>query len=92
MDEEATDGFEVRRAPNGKFYITRGAAAICTGTDSLLYFDEERDALEFLVELVDIETDLALGRLFQDVRKHATEKSHDLPTYYRSDEIQTSTE
>jgi hypothetical protein len=81
MDEEASNRFEVHRTPNGKFYITSGAATpICTGTGSLLYFDEERDALEFLVEMIDIVTDRALGRLFEDFRKRASEKRQELPT------------
>ena len=65
MDEEASNRFEVHRTPDGKFYITSGAAIpVCTGTGSSVYFDEERDALEFLVEMIDIVTDRALGRTF----------------------------
>ena len=67
MDEEASNRFEVQRTPDGKFYITSGTATpVCTGTGSLIYFDEERDALEFLVEMIDIVTDRALGRLFHN--------------------------
>ena len=76
MDEEASNRFEVQRTPNGKFYITSGAATpICTGTGSVVYFDEERDALEFLVEMIDIVTDRALGRLFDNFKKYATGKA-----------------
>ena len=33
MDEEASKRFEVQRTPDGKFYITGGAATpVCTGT------------------------------------------------------------
>jgi hypothetical protein len=63
IDEAATNHFEVHRTPNGKFYITSGGAtSICTGTGSVVYFDEEREALEFLVEMIDTVTDRALGR------------------------------
>lgn len=74
MDEEASNRFEVHRTPNGKFYITSGAATpVCTGTGSLVYFDEERDALEFLVEVIDIVTDRAL--LFDNFKKYSTGKA-----------------
>ena len=91
MDEEASNRFEVRRTPNGKFYITSGAAIpVCTGTGSLIYFDKERDALEFLVEMIDIVTDRALGRLFDNFKKCATGKATSCPET-ATDEIQTST-
>ena len=54
MKKEIHNRFQIRRAPNGKFYITREARAICTRAGSLLYFDEENDALEFLAEIGDI--------------------------------------
>ena len=76
MDEEASNRFEVRRTSNGKFYIINGAATpVCTGTGSLVYFDKERDALEFMVEMIDIVTDRALGRLFDNFKKYATGKA-----------------
>jgi adenylate cyclase len=79
MDEEASNRFEVHRTPNGKFYITSGGATpICTGTGSVVYFDAERDALEFLVEMIDIVTDRGLGRLFEDFRMSATGKEPEL--------------
>ena len=91
MDEEASNRFEVHRTPNGKFYITSEAAVpICTGTGSLLYFDTERDALEFLVEMIDIVTDRALGRLFDDFRRYAAENA--TSCRHTADEIPTSTE
>jgi hypothetical protein len=73
MDGEATSRFEVHRASNGKFYIASGATAIRTEAGSLVYFDEERNALEFLIETIDIVTDRALGRLFEHAGRHATE-------------------
>lgn len=54
INEEALDCVKVHRAPNGKFYMTRQDQAICARTGSLLYFETERDALEFLVEIDDI--------------------------------------
>ena len=54
MDEGTSNCFAIHRAPNGKFYIAREARAICTRSGSLLYFEEERDALEFLAEIGDI--------------------------------------
>jgi len=79
MEEEASNRFEVQRTPNGKFFITSGAGTpICTGTGSVVYFDEERDALESLVEMIDIVTDRALGRLFEDFRMCATGKEPEL--------------
>jgi hypothetical protein len=76
MDEEASNRFEVHRTLNGKFYIISGAATpICTRAGSVVYFDEERDALEFLVEMIDTVTDRALGRLFEDFKKYAAEKA-----------------
>jgi hypothetical protein len=91
MDEGASNRFEVHRTPNGKFYITSGAAMpVCTGTGSLIYFDEERDALEFLVEMIDIVTDRALGRLFDNFEKYATGKVTSCRQTV-ADEIPTST-
>ena len=91
MDEEAPNRFEVHRTPNGKFYITSGAATpVRTGTGSLVYFDEERVALEFLVEMIDIVTDRALGRLFDNFKKYATAKATTC-RQTAADEIQTST-
>jgi hypothetical protein len=90
MDEEASNRFEIHRMPNGKFYITSGAATpICTGTGSVVYFDEERDALEFLVEMIDIVTDRALGRIFEDFKMYATEKARSC-RQTAADEIPTS--
>jgi hypothetical protein len=92
MDEETSNRFEVHRTPNGRFYITSGAATpICAGTGSLVYFDKERDALEFLVEMIDIVTDRALGRLFEDFRKYAAEKAM-ICQQTAAGEIRTSTE
>jgi hypothetical protein len=48
MDEEGSDCFEVHRAPSGKFYMTRHAEAICTRSGSPVYFETQREALEFL--------------------------------------------
>jgi len=54
MDEEGSDFFKVRRAPNERFYLTREDEPVCTRSGALLYFDTEREALEFLAEIGDI--------------------------------------
>jgi hypothetical protein len=57
MDRETPAYFKVRRALDAKFYVTRQEQAICTQEQaictqagSLLYFETERDVLEFLAE------------------------------------------
>jgi hypothetical protein len=54
MDLETPNHLKIRRAPNGKFFITRETRAVCTRAGSLLYFEQERDALEFLAQIRDI--------------------------------------
>jgi hypothetical protein len=54
MGEEGSDGFDVHRAPNGKFYMTRRDQTICTQTGLVRYFETKREALEFLAEIGDI--------------------------------------
>lgn len=54
MNQETSTRFQIRRAPSGKFYLTREARAICTRAGSLVYFEKENDALEFLAEIGDI--------------------------------------
>lgn len=54
MDEEGSNCFKVHRMPKGKFYMTRQGEAICTRAGSLVYFETEREALEFLAEIGDI--------------------------------------
>lgn len=56
MDEEGSDCFKVHRAPSGKFYMTREAEAVCTRAGTLVYFETEREALEFMVEIGDTVT------------------------------------
>ena len=53
MDEDDRD-FSIYRAPNAKFYIMRQGEAVCTRTGQLVYFETERDALEFLAEIGDV--------------------------------------
>ena len=54
MDEEGSDFFSVRRAPNDRFYLTPVDQPVCTRAGALLYFESEREALEFLAEIGDI--------------------------------------
>jgi hypothetical protein len=41
MDEDGSDFFEVRHAPNDRFYLTRKDQPICTRAGALLYFETE---------------------------------------------------
>ena len=54
MDHKAAGYFKVHRASNGKFYMTRKDQAVCTRRGSLVYFETEQHALEFLAEIGDI--------------------------------------
>jgi hypothetical protein len=54
MDEEGSEFFKVRRAPNERFYLTRKDQPVCMRSDALLYFATEHEALEFLAEIGDI--------------------------------------
>ena len=54
MDDDALKNFKVRQAPSAKFYVTQQEQALCTRAGSLLYFETERDAREFLAEIGDI--------------------------------------
>jgi hypothetical protein len=53
MDEQGSDWFNVHHAPNGKFFMTRRDQPICTQTGLPLYFETEREALEFMAEISD---------------------------------------
>ena len=55
INQETSTRFQIRRAPNpnGKFYLTREARTISTRAGSLVYFEKENDALEFLAEIGD---------------------------------------
>jgi len=55
MDEQGSDWFNVHHAPNGKFFMTRRDQPICTQTGLPLYFETEREALEFMAEISDNE-------------------------------------
>ena len=54
MDKEGSDFFTVRRAPNNSFYVTRKDQPICTRSGTMLYFEIEGEALEFLAEIGDV--------------------------------------
>ena len=54
LNEEGSDFFKVRRAPNERFYLTREDQPVCTRAGALLYFETEHDALAFLSEIGDI--------------------------------------
>ena len=54
MDEEDSDFFTVRRAPNDRFYVTRKDRPLYTRSGTMLYFETEREALEFLAEIGDV--------------------------------------
>jgi RNase adaptor protein for sRNA GlmZ degradation len=54
MNEEDSDFFTVRRAPNDRFYVTRKDHPVCSRSGVMLYFETEREALEFLAEIGDV--------------------------------------
>jgi hypothetical protein len=50
MNNESSDIFKIRRAPNGKFYVWGNGEAICLPNGSLRYFQTQRDAWTFLTD------------------------------------------
>ena len=44
----------MRRAPNDRFYVTRKDRPLYTRSGTMLYFETEREALEFLAEIGDV--------------------------------------
>jgi hypothetical protein len=54
MDQERSVSFEVRRATDARFYLTRDSQPICMRSGAVLYFETEGDAEEFLAEIGDI--------------------------------------
>jgi hypothetical protein len=56
MSNESS-GFEIRLAPNGKFYVWGNGEAICLPNGGLRYFQTQRDAWSFLTDCDRIEID-----------------------------------
>jgi hypothetical protein len=50
MNNEHSDAFKIRRAPNRKFYVWGNGEANCLPSGSLRYFGTEREAWAFLDE------------------------------------------
>jgi hypothetical protein len=50
MNNEHSDAFKIRRAPNGKFYLWGSDEAICLPNGNLRYFETERAAWAFLID------------------------------------------
>ena len=50
MTDVSSDAIKVRRAPNGKFYVSGNGEAICLPNGNLRYFQTERDAWAFLAD------------------------------------------
>ena len=50
MSNESSGAVEIRRAPNGKFYVWGNGEAICLPNGSLRYFETQRDAWTFLTD------------------------------------------
>jgi len=50
MTDVSSDAIKIRRAPNGKFYVSDNGEAICLPNGNLRYFATAREALAFLAE------------------------------------------
>jgi hypothetical protein len=50
MNNESSDAFKIRRAPNRKFYVWGNGDAICLPNGSLRYFETEREVWALLAE------------------------------------------
>ena len=50
MNNEHSDAFKIRPAPNGKFYVWGNGKAICLPNGNLRYFWTECEAWAFLAE------------------------------------------
>src|SRR5438105_3928688 len=48
MTDESSDAIEIRRAPNGKYYVWENGEVIYEPNGSLRYFETQRDAWTFL--------------------------------------------
>ena len=48
MTDESSDVIKIRRAPNGKYYVSENGEVICVSNGNLRYFATEREALAFL--------------------------------------------
>ena len=51
---EASTFFDVYRAANGKFYLTREDQLIRTQYGGIVLFDTRQDVIEFLAEMSDV--------------------------------------
>ena len=47
MNDESSDAFKIRRAPNGQYYVWGNGEVICVPNGSLRYFGTEHDARVF---------------------------------------------
>jgi hypothetical protein len=50
MNNESSNAFKIRRAPNEKFYVCGDGEAICLPNGNLRYFETQRDAWTFLTD------------------------------------------
>ena len=57
MNNESSDAFRIRRAPNGKFYVWGNGEAICLPNGNLRYFETEREAWALLTDRARAEVD-----------------------------------
>ena len=48
MSDESSEAFQIRRAPNGKFYVRQHGEAICLPNGNLRYFETESETWAFL--------------------------------------------
>jgi hypothetical protein len=59
---EASTFFDVYRAANGKFYLTREDQLVRTQSGGIVLFDTQRDVVEFLAEMSDVTASLRADR------------------------------
>jgi hypothetical protein len=50
MNNESSEAFKIRRAPNRKFYVWGNGNAICLPNGNLRYFETVLEACAFLTE------------------------------------------
>ena len=58
---EASTFFNVYRAPNGKFYLTRESELVRTQSGGIVLFDTQQDVVEFLAEMGNVAASLGRG-------------------------------
>ena len=58
---DASTFFNVYRAPNGKFYLTRESELVRMQSGGIVLFDTQQDVVEFLAEMGNVAASLGRG-------------------------------